>query len=54
METIFRSLGSNLVVRCGEWDTQSEDEDIPFQELNVERIEVLFWGNLIDYDNSFV
>ena len=31
---------SLLTVRCGEWDTQTEDEKYPFQERKVNRIVV--------------
>jgi len=33
------TLQDILFVRCGEWDTQTEDEKYPFQELKVNRIE---------------
>lgn len=33
------TLQDILSVRCGEWDTQTEDEKYPFQELKVNRIE---------------
>ena len=29
-------------MRCGEWDTQSEDEPEPYQEVEVDRIQVSF------------
>eukprot|EP00092_Neocalanus_flemingeri_P013919 GFUD01015015.1.p1 GENE.GFUD01015015.1~~GFUD01015015.1.p1 ORF type:complete len:449 (-),score=99.83 GFUD01015015.1:99-1445(-) len=32
-------LRDKLIVRCGEWDSQSEQEDLPFQEQEVDRIE---------------
>ena len=34
------NLQDILTVRCGEWDTQTEDEKYPFQELKVNRIQV--------------
>ena len=34
------NLQDILTVRCGEWDTQNEDEMYPFQELKVDRIQV--------------
>ena len=33
-------LMDKLSVRCGEWDTQSEDESLPYQERKVNRIQV--------------
>jgi len=33
------NLQDILTVRCGEWDTQTEDEKYPFQELKVNRIQ---------------
>ena len=29
-------------MRCGEWNTQNEDEDLPYQELDVRTIKVIF------------
>ena len=34
------SLANTLVVRCGEYDTQTKDEEEPFQEMSVAEIEV--------------
>ena len=34
------ALLTTLTVRCGEWDTQTEDEKYPFQERKVNRIVV--------------
>ena len=36
----FSSLENTLVVRCGEYDTQTKDEEEPFQERSVAEIEV--------------
>ena len=36
----FSSLANTLVVRCGEYDTQTKDEEKPFQERSVAEIEV--------------
>ena len=36
----FSSLENTLVVRCGEYDTQTKDEEEPFQERSVTEIEV--------------
>ena len=37
---ITLALLTILTVRCGEWDTQTEDEKYPFQERKVNRIMV--------------
>ena len=34
-------LNDRLVIRCGEWDTQTEDEEFPHQERKVFRIVVI-------------
>ena len=36
----LRNLQDKLIVRCGDWDSQSELEDLPFQERDVEVIRV--------------
>lgn len=36
------SLNGKLVIRCGEWDTQSEEEEFPHQEREVFQILVFF------------
>ena len=33
-------LRDKLSVRCGEWDTQNEDERLPYQERKVNRVQV--------------
>ena len=35
-----KSLENRIVVRCGEWDTQSEGEILPYQEIDVDKIQV--------------
>jgi len=47
------TLKNKLVVRCGEWDTQSEDEDQAFQEQDVETIEIHPEFNVNNHHNNF-
>ena len=44
-------LRDKLSVRCGEWDTQSEDEIFPYQERRVNRIMVRlgYLNNISDF-----
>jgi hypothetical protein len=37
----FRDLVDKLLVRCGDWDSQTELEDLPHQEQDVEAIQVM-------------
>eukprot|EP00092_Neocalanus_flemingeri_P046630 GFUD01052514.1.p1 GENE.GFUD01052514.1~~GFUD01052514.1.p1 ORF type:complete len:444 (-),score=109.11 GFUD01052514.1:105-1436(-) len=46
-------LDNNLVVRCGEWDTQSEDEILPFEEQDVDRLEMHPKFNVDNHHNNF-
>ena len=36
-----RDLVDKLLVRCGDWDSQTELEDLPHQEQDVEAIQVM-------------
>ena len=38
---IFRDLVDKLLVRCGDWDSQTELENLPHQEQDVEAIQVM-------------
>ena len=35
-----RNLQTKLLVRCGEWNSQSETERLPYQERKVEVVKV--------------
>ena len=37
-------LRDKLSVRCGEWDTQNEDESLPYQERRVNRVMVRLYA----------
>merc|ERR1719154_816944 len=41
------------MVRCGEWDTQSEDEEQRFQEQVVDRVQIHSDFNIINHHNNF-
>jgi len=47
------SLKNKLVVRCGEWDTQTTDEEEPFQERNVDKMELHPDFNVDNHHNNF-
>ena len=38
---IFSDLVDKLLVRCGDWDSQTELENLPHQEQDVEAIQVM-------------
>ena len=38
---IFSDLVDKLIVRCGDWDSQTELENLPHQEQDVEAIQVM-------------
>jgi len=48
-----QSLAGKVIVRCGEWDTQSEDESEPYQEVEVERIQIHPEFNVDNHHNNF-
>ena len=48
---LIRSDPTSLVVRCGEWDTQTEGEPLPHQDRNVRLVELnpeFNKGNLVN------
>lgn len=47
------SLENTLVVRCGEYDTQTKDEEEPFQEMSVAEIELHPDFNADNHHNNF-
>jgi len=48
-----QSLAGKVTVRCGEWDTQSEDEPEPYQEVEVDRIQIHPNFNVDNHHNNF-
>jgi len=48
-----KSLENRIVVRCGEWDTQSEEEILPYQEIDVEKIQIHPDFNVDNHHNNF-
>lgn len=42
-----------LVVRCGEWDTQSEEERLPYQEIDVESIQIHPEFNIANHHQNY-
>jgi len=42
-----------LVIRCGEWNTQNEDESLPHQERGVAKIIIHPHFNLATHENNF-
>merc|ERR1712013_909064 len=42
-----------VIVRCGEWDTQSEDEPEPYQEVEVDRIQIHPNFNVDNHHSNF-
>ena len=43
----LRDLVDKLLVRCGDWDSQTELEDLPHQEKDVEAIQVIGLHDLL-------
>ena len=46
-------LEGRLMVRCGEWDTHAEDEELPHQQLDVKRILKHPAFNVDNHHNNF-
>ena len=50
---MFSDLVDKLLVRCGDWESQAELEDLPHQEQDVEAIQIHPCFNVDNHHNNF-